>query len=164
MKRKSFGRRDAVALGILSLAALAASPATHHAAAQDVPAVSAPQETAKAGLQAEIIECKRQDGVLSIKLRLRNTGDKDTDLTLIENRNFYQYFVTAGGKKYLLLEDSEHVPLATPTSGSGALNVKIAKGGTWVWWGRYPAPPAEIKKVSFYTPVTPPFDGVLVSE
>jgi hypothetical protein len=33
-----------------------------------------------------------------------------------------------------------------------------------VWYAKYPAPPAEVKKVSYYTRATPPFEDVPVSD
>lgn len=153
-------RNRALALAGLWLLLGAAVPA----AAEEAKPISQPQELSKPGLVGEIVKCQRQDGVLSIQLRIRNTSDKEIRLDVIEGRNFAQYYVTAGAKKYLLLEDSEHVPLTPQASGSGVLSVKIGKGKSWTWWGKYPAPPPEVKSVSFYTPLAAPFDGVAVSD
>jgi hypothetical protein len=126
--------------------------------------VTAAQDTNKPGLVAEIVECKREGGVLSIRMRLRNTSDKDIDESIIDGRNFHQYYVTAGAKKYLIMEDSEKVPLSTPAHSNGNLPVKIAKGASWIWWAKYTAPPPEVKNISYYTPLTAPFDNVPVSD
>jgi len=57
------------------------------------------QDTNTAGIIAELIECKREDGVMTIKLRLRNTTDKVENVTLIKDRNYDAYYVTAENKK-----------------------------------------------------------------
>jgi hypothetical protein len=122
------------------------------------------QDTNTAGIIAELIECKREDGVMTIKLRLRNTTDKVENDTLISGLNYDTYYVTAENKKYFVLRDSEKKTLTPQASGSGILSVKLAKGGTYVWWAKYPAPPAGVKKVSYYTPLTPPFDNVPIKD
>lgn len=123
------------------------------------------QDTHTTGIIAELIECKREDGVMTIRLRLRNTTDNAVDITLINARNYDAYYVTAGNKKYFVLRDSEKQTLTPQTEGgSGEIRVKLAKGGTYVWWAKYPAPPADVKKVSYYTPLTPPFDNVPIKD
>jgi hypothetical protein len=133
------------------------------AAAQAVNPIQS-QDTNTAGIIAELIECKREEGVLTIKLRLRNTTDKEENVTLISGQNYDTYYVTAENKKYLVLRDSEKKTLTPQAGGSGILSVRLAKGGTYVWWAKYPAPPAGVKKVSYYTPLTPPFDNVPIKD
>jgi hypothetical protein len=101
---------------------------------------------------------------MTIKLRLRNTTDKEEKVTLISGLNYDAYYVTAENKKYFVLRDSEKKTLTPQASGSGILWVTLAKGGTYVWWAKYPAPPASVKKVSYYTPLTPPFDNVPIKD
>lgn len=133
------------------------------AAAQAVNPIQS-QDTHTAGIIAELIECKREEGVLTIKLRLRNTTDKMEETTLIDGRNYDAYYVTAENKKYFVLRDSEKNPLASQAGPFGNLRAKLAKGGTYVWWAKYPAPPAGVKKISYYTPLTPPFDNVPIKD
>lgn len=122
------------------------------------------QDSNIAGIVAEIVECRRQEGVLSVRMRLRNTSDKDIRVDLIGGRNYDAYYVTAGSKKYLVLRDSEQKPLAPPSDGFGNFNTLVAKGGAYIWWAKYPAPPADVKKVSYFTPITPPFDNVPITD
>jgi hypothetical protein len=121
------------------------------------------QDSNISGIVAEITECKRADGVLSMRLRLRNTSDKDVKATLIDKSNYDSYYVTAASKKYFVLRDSEKQPLAPPADGGG-VTVSIAKGASYVWWSKYPAPPADVKKIGYFTPITPPFDNVPVTD
>lgn len=135
------------------------------AAAQAPAALSEAQEINGApGVVAEVVQCRREAGVLSIRMRLRNTGDNQATVRLINGRNYDQYYVTAGSKKYFVLRDNEKTPLATPSDGFGNAGADIPKGGSYVFYAKYPAPPAEVKKVSYYTPITPPFEDVQISE
>jgi hypothetical protein len=121
------------------------------------------QDSNLSGIVAEITECKRAEGVLSMRMRLRNTSAADVQVYLVKQNNYDTYYLTAASKKYFILRDSEKKPLAPPTDG-GDLSVTIAKGGSYVWWSKYPAPPADVKKVGYYTSITPPFDDVPISD
>jgi hypothetical protein len=122
------------------------------------------QDSNVAGVVAEITECKRADGVLTIRMRLRNTGSAATSITLVENRKFDGYYLTAGSKKYFILKDSDGTPLAPQLDTFGKVAPSIDKGGQYTWWSKYPAPPADVKKVSYFTPVTGPFDNIPITD
>lgn len=117
-------------------------------------------ETNTPGVVAEVIECSRKDGVLTIKMRLRNTSAASVRMSLIKNRNFDAYYVTAGSKKYYVLRDSDKVPLAPAADGMGSLSVEIPRGGAYMWWGKYPAPPDSETKINYVTPLGAPFDDI----
>jgi hypothetical protein len=139
------------------------------AAAQTTPAAlsDAQDVNGTAGVVAEIVQCKRDGGVLSIRMRLRNTGAADASLSLIRKANYDQYYVTAGSKKYFVLRDSDKTPLANPINTdafTGAVEVKIAKGGAFTWFAKYPAPPADVKKINYYTPITTPFEDIPITD
>lgn len=122
------------------------------------------EDTNIQGVVAEVTECRREEGVLTMKLRLRNTGDDDVDVTVISSLNYDLYYVVAGSKKYFILRDTEKTPLASPANVHGNIWAKIKAGGSFSFWARYPAPPAEVKKVSFYTPLTPPLDNIPIGD
>lgn len=122
------------------------------------------QESNVAGVVAEITECKRGDGVLTIRMRLRNTANDKVRVGLISGRNYDAYYLTAASKKYFVLRDSEKTPLAPQADGFGNLSTEIAKGASYVWWAKFPAPPADVKKVSYFTPITPPFDNISITD
>jgi hypothetical protein len=132
------------------------------AVAQTAPAAlsEAQAVNGQPGVVAEIVQCKRESGVLSIRMRLRNTGETKANVHLISSRNYDQYYVTAGNKKYFILRDSEKNPLTTQAGGLGDLSAEMPKDGSYVWYAKYPAPPGEAKKVTFYTPITPPFEDI----
>jgi hypothetical protein len=140
--------------------AYAASPA-----AQPADVIQS-QDANADGIVAELTECQRSEGVLTIKIRFRNTSDKPGSLTFThwnaggDNSKFY---VTAGNKKYFMLADSDGTVLSTNSTGNG-VDANIAPGKTFLWWAKYPAPPADVKKINFMMPVTSPFDGVPISD
>lgn len=122
------------------------------------------QDANAAGIVAELIECKREDGVLTLKVRFRNGSDKPVDLHVVNGRNYDMYYVTAASKKYFILRDTEKNPLSPHDNGTGSINMRLAKGDTYVWWAKYPAPPADVKKISYYMPIAPPFDNVPIKD
>jgi hypothetical protein len=141
------------------LAALALAAAAPGSA--QTPALAS-GDTNVSGVVAEVTECKRKEGVLSIKVRFRNTSEAEADFNIIDGRNYDMLYVTAADKKYFVLRDTEKTPLASDAGSFGTLRVKLAPGGTWTWWAKYPAPPPEIKSVSYYIPVGPPIEDIPV--
>ena len=122
------------------------------------------QEINAAGFAADLIEAKRGDGVLSIKVRLKNTGTKSARLKIIVGRNIDAFYVQAEGKKYFVLRDTEKEPLAAAWDSSGSLEPEVAPGENFTWWAKYPAPPANVKKFSFYWALGAPFDDVPITD
>jgi hypothetical protein len=91
------------------------------------------------GLVAEIVQCKRENDTLSIRLRLRNTGADDLKDWRLVSGNIDQFYVVSGSKKYFVLRDSEKTPLATAfTGGYGTVDISISKGGTYMDHGKDP--------------------------
>ena len=122
------------------------------------------QDTNTPGFTADLIEAKRGDGVLSIKVRLTNTGKAASKVSIRDTRNYDKFYVQAEGKKYFVLRDTEKVPIAAAGDGSGTLDPKVAPGASFTWWAKYPAPPASVKKISFYWPLGAPFDDVPMTD
>ena len=148
------GKMSPAACAVLILGfALGVSPALAQVAAIQS------QDTNIAGFAADLIEAKRSDGVLSVKLRLKNTGAKEGTVHFTYGRNIDDFYVQAEGKKYLVLRDTEKVPLANSTTYTG-----VAPGATYTWWAKYPAPAANVKKFNFYWPLGAPFDDVPITD
>lgn len=116
------------------------------------------------GVVAEVVECKRQDGTLTVKIRFRNTSEKKISFRAIEGRNYDSYYLTVSNKKFFVLRDTEKTPLATPADGSGYAGASLDKNAAYTFWAKYPAPPADAKLVNIFTPLTPPFDNVPISD
>jgi hypothetical protein len=150
-------KRFALVLGLaLSLAGTAAFA--------DPPAPVASTDTNTSGVSADVVECKRKEGVLTLKIRLKNGNAGESKIDVIRNRNYDAYYLTAGSKKYFILRDSEKTPLAPETDPSGGVTARMPAGGTYTWWAKFPAPPADVKSVNVYTPIAPPIDDVPISD
>ncbi len=123
------------------------------------------QDTNIGGLVADITQCKRKDGVLTIKVRVRNTSDGKANIYFTNGLGAYDNdYLTAGDKKYFVLRDTEDKPLATNESGEGYTNIDIEKDGSYTWWAKYPAPPADVTSVTFYTSFAPPFEDLPITD
>ena len=70
-----------------------------------------------------------------------------------------QLLPDAGDKKYFVLRDAEGKAIAT-NDQDGYITAKVKKDGTYTWWAKFPAPPAEVTSVTFYTPIAPPFEDL----
>ena len=165
--------------GALSVLTLAVSAALTVASAAQAPRRQAPapakaaapaagplqsQETNIAGVTADLTECKRKEGVLSVKVKLRNTSDRAVQIPIVHSRQYDHFYVTAESKKYLMLKDSDGMPLAPQWDAGGNLYVRLDKGGSYTWWAKYPAPPPEVKKINFVFPLSAPFEDVPITD
>jgi hypothetical protein len=118
------------------------------------------QETEMAGVVAELMEVKRKDGVLTVKVNFRNTGDAGVKVYIETEHGKYEHiYVTANTKKYFVLKDSEGAPLA-PKYIEG----NPEKGQKVIWWAKFPAPPADVKKINLIIPKMPPFEDVPITD
>ena len=122
------------------------------------------EDTNIAGVAADVTECARKDGVLSVRVRFRNTSGEKKNLNLIDNRDYEKFYLTASSKKYFILKDSEGTYLTPQASGFGNLSVNLEPGAQYTWWAKYPAPPADVKAVTLYTPVAAPMEDIPVSD
>ena len=115
------------------------------------------QETTYPGVVAEFTECRRKEGVLNIRVRFHNTSDKQVPIHVF-NGDQGKYYVTAKNKKYFILKDSEGAYVAEQ------FDDWVPAGGSHTWWAKYPAPPADIKKINLMTPITTPFEDVPITD
>lgn len=117
------------------------------------------QTTNIAGINAEVIECKRKKGVLTIKIRFTNKSDDEVSLYLGTGSSYEKFYLTAENKKYFILEDAEGEALAPQN-----INTRIKKGGSHTWWAKFPAPPTEIKEINIIIPEVLPFEDVPITD
>jgi hypothetical protein len=151
-------------------AAPAAEPAPGTAAPSAAPAVPATGmaalasgDTNIAGIVAEVTECARKEGVLSLKLRFRNTNPTAKNVDIIAGRNYESFYLSAGNKKYFVLKDTDGTYLMPRTDGFGGLSASLDPGGQYTWWAKFPAPPDDVKSVTLYTPLGPPIESIPIS-
>lgn len=134
-----------------------------------MPAIAQPKQGDKAlatreldveGVAAEVIESDRKDGVLTVRVRFRNNGEKPAKVSLVDAQGYVHTYVASGDTKYPLLRDDRGNQVATPRDGGGWLEPTIKPKATWSWWGKFPAPPADRKTYSLYLKVGPPIDDI----
>ncbi len=146
-------------VGMLGLAAVPGAGLMSPATAQTKAIQS--QDLNVDGLVGDITQAQRKDGVLTIRLRVRNTSDSTKQVRFPSGSNeFDKYYVVAGSRKYLILRDSKGEVIATPDKGETSLK----KGEGFTWWAKFPAPPASEKKFGFFTSIAPPFEDVPISD
>jgi len=125
------------------------------------------QETNEAGVVGELTDCRRSEGVLTIKVRFRNTSNKQAHLTFTHwnasGQDNPKFYVTAGIKKYFMLTDTDGTVLSTNSTGNG-VEANLDPGKIFLWWAKYPAPPADVKKINFMMPLTSPFEDVPITD
>lgn len=150
------------AAGIVAAAAMVAAMATVQAQEKKPLQV---QETNAEGISAEVTEVTRKEGVLTVKLRFRNTGAKPVRMNILSNHGDPDKFYTvAGSSKMMPLRDSQRAPLMSASDGTGMLHVEVKPAGSYLFWAKFPAPPASAKKVTLITPHTPPFEDLPITE
>jgi hypothetical protein len=154
-------KRNIFLLTILVISCLGAIP---YASGQgDTAKVIQSQDTNSTGVVADLVECKRKDGVLRIKVRFRNTTAERAVFDVYGNstqkNEMDKFYVTAASKKYFVLKDAEGTPLMSET-----LKSEMQKDGTFFWWGKFPAPPSEVKEISLTMPKVTPFEDVPITD
>ena len=112
------------------------------------------------GVVADVIESDRKDGVLTVRVRFRNNGEKPAKLPLVDAQGYVHTYISSGNTKYPLLKDERGNQVATPRDGGGWLAPTIKPKATWSWWGKFPAPPADRNTYALYLKVGPPIDNV----
>ena len=154
-------RRTALWMGLL----LVASTLAPGAAGQTPASAAKPLATRELdveGVVAEVIESVRQDGLLTVRVRLRNTGATPAKVSLADGGMSYhiQNYIVAGDTRYDIMRDTAGNVLATPRDGGGSLSATIPPKGTFAWWANYAAPPAAQKSYTLYLKVGPPISGI----
>jgi hypothetical protein len=112
------------------------------------------------GVVAEVFESARKEGVLTVRVRFRNTGSETASLTLASAGNYNDNYITAADTKYPVMRDAKNYVVATPMDPGGDLSARITKGGTWNWWAKFAAPPAGISTYTLYLKIGPPVEDI----
>jgi hypothetical protein len=160
-------RKMRLALAMAAIAGGVFGPgvAERTAFAQGAGKPSQAQETNIEGVTAEVTEAVRKEGVLTIKMRLRNAGAAPTKVKISQDwADADKYYPVAGSTKFLVLKDSQKIPLMVQLDNYGGLTTEIKPNGSFLFWAKYPAPPADAKKFTFYNPHTPPIEDIPITE
>lgn len=152
--------RNWIAVSIAAIVVGAAAPAMGQA-----PKPLQSQETNMEGITAELTGVTQSDGVLTVRIRFRNTGDKTRRVQIVTHPNdIDKNYVVAGSTKLLPLRDSDKVPLMSALNSGGNIEPELKTGGSYLFWAKFPAPPAGTKKIAIYTVPAPPFEDVQVPQ
>ena len=147
-------------LGLLFFASMVSVPTPVIAQPKQGDQPLATRELDVEGVVAEVIESDRKDGVLTVRVRFRNNGQKSAKLPLVDAQGYVHTYLVAGKTKYPLLRDDTGKQVATPRDGGGWLEPTIKPKATWSWWGKFPAPPADRTNYTLYLKVGPPIDNI----
>lgn len=132
-------------------------------------AAIATQETDIAGVEASILEVKRA-GTDTVTLRWQYRNKTAEQKELMRNLAYiagtwgYGLAVEAylvdpvNRKKYLVVKDAQGTPLAGRLEISTEL--LLAANQTLTTWAKFPAPPADVSKITVYVPRAAPFEDV----
>jgi len=156
------------------------SPQTQPAESNTIPAVAPAlpagagsniiqsQDTNTQGVVGELIQCSRSNGVLSVKIRFHNTTSAGVSFyALGPNIEYTRYYLAAENKKYFILKDTDGTYLAPGgdfSCGMPGVCEKLGPGQSNTWWAKFPAPSADVTKLDLFTPVTPPFEGIQITD
>jgi hypothetical protein len=157
--------RPAVASPQTQAAQNSTTPALPAAASSDI---IQSQDTSTSGVVGELIQCRRSGGVLSVKIRFHNTTGAGMGFyALGPNTSYDKYYLAAANKKYFILKDTDGTYLAPGGNwdcGMAGVCEKLGPGQGITWWAKFPAPSADVTKVDLFTPVTPPFEDIPITD
>jgi hypothetical protein len=107
-----------------------------------------------------VIEASRTGGVLTIKARFTLLGGATGSRRLLHSFDNDDLYVLAGDQKYMMLKDNEGVALAPKDYAPTFAQL----GASSTWWGKFPAPPPEVKAVGFYFKDFAPVENVAIMD
>jgi hypothetical protein len=117
------------------------------------------------GVRADVTELKRTSGnILKLKFAIVNNSDKGYDGNSMYGDDKYRtvggvYFLDeAGKKKYFVVKDSDGTTLCSHDVG------EIAAKSQTILWAQFPAPPADVLKVTVTIPHFEPISDVPISQ
>lgn len=120
--------------------------------------------SADATLEAQVVDAVRQGDVLTIRVRLKPVADKGSINTLYSEPPYESIYVVAKDKKYMLLKDQSGKLLTSPTLDGRYTAAEKGKPFVASWFGKFPAPPADVKSVSLTLPKFEPLDNIPVTD
>ncbi len=113
----------------------------------------------KGELRMDVLEAVRTGGVLTVKTRFTLTGGKPASRPL-PGSSTSDVYLTAADKKFMMLTDDRDKALMSSNNYPNFDQV----GSSQTWWGKFPAPPAEVKAVNFYFYGFDPVENVAITD
>ena len=108
-----------------------------------------------------VTEATRSNGVLTLKARVTLLGGETGSRRLLYSSDADDLYIVAGDQKYMILKDNEGEPLTTV---DGYYPSFRQLGGTNTWWGKFPAPPPEVRSVGFYFKDFLPLENIPITD
>jgi len=136
------------------------APATAATPAAQAPPALASAEGELPGLRVELQELKRTAGdTLTLKLVFANTGQKDVVLDAFGAQEVYSIggihlIDIEGKKKYFVASDADGKCLCSRDLG------RVNPGARVSLWAKFPAPPADVQKISVVVPHFAPIEEI----
>jgi hypothetical protein len=116
------------------------------------------QETNYPGIIAELIQCKRKKGVLTVKVRLKNISSNSVKTWWPDVHKTTYLLDETNQKKYFLLKDAKGEYICN------AVNDNIRPNMSKTSWFKFPAPPQEVGEISIIFPLSAPFEDVPIKD
>ncbi|MBI3325177.1 MAG: OmpA family protein [Nitrospinae bacterium] len=120
------------------------------------------EETEWEGVKVELTSVERAPGnTLTIKFKYTNEGSKEVNISHLgqfgsDNVVNHVYYVdNKNKKKYLVVKDAQG-----KTLGTNLAFFKLDPNQSKSAWARFPEPPADVQKLSWFFPGAPPFEDV----
>ena len=122
------------------------------------------------GIRVEIQELKRTSGdTVTLKFAMINDSDKEFKFGITfgeEGKSSYDYYIiggvhmidAAGKKKYFVVRDTEQQCLCSRNVNNIASKSRVPL------WAKFPAPPADVQKITLVVPHFIPMDDLPISQ
>jgi len=142
---------------IITSSMFLSSPTVSLVHAQSSSAIQS-QETDFPGVVAEIIQCRRKRGILTVQVRARNTSSKRVRVFWHDVKKDVYLMDETNQKKYFVLKDAtgDYIWSGSP----GDINPDTTK----ISWFKFPAPPADVKEITVVLPKCAPFEDVPIQD
>ncbi len=117
------------------------------------------------GIQADLLDVKVKNNVLTVKMELRNTGDKAQKVNFVYKECYIMD--ETNKKKYFVLKDSDGQYIGGPKEQEykgGYFNFKINPSSSMGVWMKFPEPAGGPKTISIIIPGVFPFEEVGLSK
>ena len=117
------------------------------------------------GVQTDLLEVRRMsDNTIRVRWRWRNTGDQDVALYAQDSFNLLQtetYLLDPANKKKLfVVTDAKGYAIGTNIGAS----FRVKPKESYAAWAKFPAPPANVEKITVVIAKTPPFEDVAIGK
>lgn len=108
-----------------------------------------------------VTEATRSNGVLTIKARVTLLDGETGSRRLLYSSDADKLYLVSGDQKFMILKDNEGVPLTTSDGYDPSFR---RLGDSNLWWGKFPAPPPEIRTVSLYFKDFEPAENIAITD